>query len=234
MSVKQGSTNLLVHFTFNRVYLMVLIISLYGFNFVPMGTYLPLPVSGQYSFDQDIRYAIPGTNLEVNYPSTWEEKPEFGISDTNTFRYITSIDTLDGAVLRLFLSDTFMEPSAYNNWYYDSMKETSQISYSNPITLGGILPGGIMSYTSPCKDCQPYQDLLSLESWGRLTDDTGYVHFAFVANDPDRFRTYGVTASTIAGSVHEVDSGGTGGFGGGGTGGFGGGGTGGFGSGPEG
>jgi hypothetical protein len=226
--VKQESTNLLAHFTFNRVYLMVLIISLYGFNFVPMGTYLPLSVSGQYSFDQGLpTYAIPGTNLEVNYPLTWEQKPEFGISDTDTFDYITSFDTSDGAVLRLYLSDSYMEPPDYNNWYYDSMKETSQISYSNPIRLGGILPGGVMSYTSHCTDCQQSQDLLSLESWGRLTDDTGYLHFAFVANDPDRFRTYGLTASTIAGSVHEVDGGG---FGSDGTGGFGSDGTGGFGS----
>ena len=225
--MKQESTNLLVHFTFNRVYLMVLIISLYGFNFVSMGTYLPLSVSGQTSFDQGIStYEIPGTNLEVNYPLTWEQKQEFGILETDAFDYITSFDTSDGAVLRLYLSDSYMAPPDYNNAYYDSVKKKSQITFSNPITLGGILPGGIMSYTSPCIDCASFQDLLSLESWGRLTDNSGYIHFAFVANDPDRYRTYSLTASAIAGSVHEVDSGGTGGFGSGGTGGFGSGGTG--------
>lgn len=202
-----GLNNMGSHVNHNLFLSLILVVSVYAFILFLIGTSIPMRVTGQSGFGQDKSVSLSDSNyltyqnefygIELTYPDSWVRTFETGMETG----YFVTFDSNQGASLRvIFKTVGDIPPDVYNQEYYGLVRQNSQIDYSNPIILGGSLPGGIMSYTTPCINCHFIQDLYVLESWGKYYN-TGYLHFKFVANDFDSFRTYSVPASAIVGSL---------------------------------
>jgi hypothetical protein len=196
----------------NRICVMCLLVALYSVTIETLLPFHPKEVIAQ-GFGQDnsgggfggsdyITYTDNSYGFSLTFPSDWEQAYESDMCASQNCNYIVSFQNNKGAALRIFFYDVGnIATNTYNNDYYDFVSQLPQteIFFAEEITIGGVLPGGMMAYTSPASDATG--DILGFfESWGKY-GNLGYLHFKLVTNDPNTLaREDGEIGASIIGS----------------------------------
>jgi hypothetical protein len=194
--------------TLNRICIMFLLVALYSVTILL--PFHPKEVIAQ-RFGEDnsgggfggsdyLLYRDTTYGFTLTYPSYWQQTYETGVCVTSNCNYIISFSVGPEAVLRVFFMDVGNIPTnTYNNDYYDvvNQQQSSEIYDSQYMSIGDILPGGMMLYLTYTPDTN--EPIGVLDSWGKY-GNLGYLHFKFVAFEPDALTTYAPIAEQIVAS----------------------------------
>jgi hypothetical protein len=199
--MRYNKKNRVEHYIFSRICVMLLLVT--TICYITEETLLhsfPKEVMAQRFGGSDyLTYRDFDYGFRLTYPSDWQRTSETGICATRNCDYIVTFSVGPEAVLRVFFLNVGNIPyKTYNSQYYNGVNQQGAEIFGRQETyIGGILPGGNMLYITRTSDTN--EPIGIDESWGKY-GRLGYLHFKFVAFEPDALTTYAPIAERIINS----------------------------------